>query len=60
MEPPGGDSGNIECTWGMYNNPTDCSTPTFRAPHNNNNNNNNIYAEPFQYSVNLMVYYLDT
>jgi hypothetical protein len=41
VEPPGGESGNIERSWGMYNNPAGYSTPAFGAPHNNNNNNNN-------------------
>jgi hypothetical protein len=27
VEPPGGESGNIEHTWGMYNKPAGCSTP---------------------------------
>jgi hypothetical protein len=42
MDPHGGESGNIEHTWGMYNKPAGCSTPAFGAPHNNNNSNNNI------------------
>jgi hypothetical protein len=32
MEPPGGESGNSEHTWGMYNKPTGCSTPAYGAP----------------------------
>jgi hypothetical protein len=44
MEPPGGESGNTEHAWGMYNKPAGCSTPAFGAPHNNNNNNNMLSA----------------
>jgi hypothetical protein len=33
VEPPGGEGGNIEHTWGMYNKPTGCSTPAYGAPH---------------------------
>jgi hypothetical protein len=35
----GGESGNIEHTWGMYNKPAGCSThtPAYGAPHNKNN-----------------------
>jgi hypothetical protein len=33
VEPPGGESGNIEHTWGMYNKPTGCSTPAYGALH---------------------------
>jgi hypothetical protein len=41
VEPPGGESGNIEHAWGMYNKHAGCSTHAYEAPHNNNNNNNN-------------------
>jgi uncharacterized protein YkwD len=41
VEPPGGESGNIEHAWGMCNKPAGSSTPSFGAPHNNNNNNKN-------------------
>jgi hypothetical protein len=37
VEPPGGESGNIEHTWGMYNKPTGCSTPAYGAPHKQTN-----------------------
>jgi hypothetical protein len=33
VELPGGESGNTEHTWGMYNKPTGCSTPAYGAPH---------------------------
>jgi hypothetical protein len=42
VEPPGGESGNIEHTWGMYNKPTGCSTPAYRAPHKQTNKQNSI------------------
>jgi hypothetical protein len=38
VETPGGESGNIEHTWGMYNKPAGCSTPAYRAPHKQTNN----------------------
>jgi hypothetical protein len=37
VEPPGGESGNIVRTWGMYNKPTGCSTPAYGAPHKQTN-----------------------
>jgi hypothetical protein len=37
VEPPGGESGNIEHTWGMYNKPAGCSTPAYGAPHKQTN-----------------------
>jgi hypothetical protein len=37
VEPPGGESGNIEHNRGMYNKPTGCSTPAYGAPHKQTN-----------------------
>jgi hypothetical protein len=42
VELPGGESGNIEHTWGMYNKPTGCSTPAYGAPHKQTNKPNNV------------------
>jgi hypothetical protein len=53
VEPPGGESGNIEHTWGMFNKPAGCSAPAFGAPHNNNNNNNNIKNLLSDFKLNL-------
>jgi hypothetical protein len=40
VEHPGGESGKIEHTWGMYNKPTGCSTPAYGAPHKQTNKQN--------------------
>jgi hypothetical protein len=37
VEPPGGESGNTENTWGTYNKPAGCSTPAYGAPHKQTN-----------------------
>jgi hypothetical protein len=37
VDPLGGESGNIEHTWGMYNKPTGCSTPAYRPSHKQTN-----------------------
>jgi hypothetical protein len=37
VEPPGGESGNIEHTRVMYNKPAGCSTPAYGAPHKQTN-----------------------
>jgi hypothetical protein len=37
MEPSGGESGNIEHAWGMYNKPAGCSTPAYGASHKQTN-----------------------
>jgi hypothetical protein len=41
VEPPGGESGNIEHTWGLYNKPTGCNTHAYRAPHKQTNKQDN-------------------
>jgi hypothetical protein len=43
MEPPGGEIGNNEHTWGMYNKPTGCSTPAYGAPHRQTNKQTSCY-----------------
>jgi hypothetical protein len=54
VEPPGGESGNIKHTCGMYNKPTGCSIPAYGAPHKQTNKQHIAHTEDAINELNVL------